>query len=343
MAANRSNRIGIMSMGAVFGLAGALLPASASARTAQQPVAPVQAEICAVLEKYSGATQIVDDSKLSIVELHQSAGIPCGSWISVESGWSEIRHENGFVLHLREGSYVQVARAHGDQDSVVLYRGEIFGQANGGGGELRILTPNSRIRLMRGSVVAHFDQEEQRTELIAVDGSASLENRFEASRQIQVKAGQFSALDFKILRVIPSVAKPIDMASLRLKLQDLHVPAEEKARAMAFARKSREETFSPALTPVPETASSVHKKETYPAIEAKAGGLNTSTKVMEHLAGAEDSDGEADAGVPRRHKASRSTASVGSKATVDVRHAKDPVEDAERKRLIEDLSKLSSE
>jgi hypothetical protein len=303
-------------------------------------------EVCAVLEKYSGATQIVDDAHLSVIDLREKAAIPCGSWVSVESGWSEIRHQNGFLIHLRQGSYIQVSKLSASDDPIVLFRGEIFAQAGGGNGELRILTPNSRVRLSRGSVIASFAQDDQRTEMITVDGTATLENRFEESRRIQAKAGQVSSLDFKILRVIPALAKPISTASLQAKLRQLHVPPSERERAVALARKSREESFSPALPEVPVKAVATKRAGSYPAVEASIDQEALQEKMISHLNG-EDPANVFDGKAPTRsHRkaASRSTASVkAAAAQAQAENETDRRQDAERKQLIESLSKISDE
>jgi hypothetical protein len=321
-----------------------MTPGAASARSVDEPPVAPHPEICAVLEKYSGATQIVDDAQLTIIDLHEKAAIPCGSWVSVESGWSEIRHANGFLIHLREGTYIQVTQ---QEDPVVLYRGEIFAQANGGSGELRVLTPNGRIRLSRGSIVASFSQSEQRTELVAVDGSASLENRFEASRRMQAKAGQMTALDFKVLRVIPAVAKPVATTSLQAKLKELHVPLQERDRAVAMARKSRTEDFNPALPEVPASPTArviAHRpKGVYPAIDTTA---ELRQKVNEHLAGGDVAASEESDAPPARVRSRSARRKVRSTASVDTDDgAQDDTkkDDQERRRLIEDLSKISNE
>jgi hypothetical protein len=160
-----------------------------------------------------------------------------------------------------------------------------------------------------------------------VEGVSTLQNRFEETRKVTVKAGQFSTLDFKLLRVIPAVAKPISVASLRHKLSDLHLPFDAKSRAIAFAKQSREETFSPAPVQIPEVTQNVRanpkasdpKHSQYTAMVEDPADENQSVtpteRVLSHLVGDEQ------AGKPlltaqgliksKKKKPGRSTASVG--------------------------------
>lgn len=197
---------------------------------------------CAVVDQFAGDTQILNESRTHVSEADVKAPVECGGWVSVQSGWLVLQHRFGYRIHVGPGSFVQL---QDDADALIVYRGQVFAQAGGGMGELRVVTPNARVRLSRGSAVALFDPEEEKTQLTVVDGKASFENRFDSTKkaEVTVKSGYASTLDFKLLRVVPSVPKIAATSSLKAKLKELHVPARESERALAIARNRQKELF----------------------------------------------------------------------------------------------------
>jgi hypothetical protein len=198
---------------------------------------------CAVVEQYAGDSQILNESRTHVSEADVKAPVECGGWVSVQNGWLILQHRFGYRIHVGPGSFAQL---QDDADALVVYRGQVFAQAGGGMGEFRMITPNARIRLSRASAVALFDPEEEKTQLTVVDGKAQFENRFDTTKKanVTVKSGFASMLDFKLLRIVPSVPKLAATSSLKAKLKELHVPERDSERALAIARNRQKELFA---------------------------------------------------------------------------------------------------
>jgi hypothetical protein len=198
---------------------------------------------CAIVDQFSGDTQILNETRTSIKDMDAKAPVPCGGWISVQSGWAILQHRFGYRIHAGPGTFAQLQN---DAEALVLYRGQIFVQAGGGMGELRIVTPNARLRLSRASAVALFDADEEKSQVSVVDGKAVFENRYETSKSATavVKSGYTSTLDFKLMRIVPSTPRIVAGASLKAKLKELHVPERESERALAIARNRQKELFA---------------------------------------------------------------------------------------------------
>ncbi len=309
----------------------------------------IQARLpCAVVEHFSGDSQILNESRTRVTEAEVKSAVDCGGWVSVQNGWLILQHRFGYRIHVGPGTFAQLLDG---ADALVVYRGQIFAQAGGGMGELRVLTPNARVSFSRGSVVALFDPEEEKSQLTVVDGKAAFENRFDSTKSssVAVKSGYASMLDFKLLRVVPSVPKLIANASLKTKLKELHVPERESERAMAIARNRQKEIFS--------------------AFEKKQGENLKGRSQQRSIASTDDSNsdeknekiahdyllrktlGGTEAGMKLLGSASAQRKPArAQKAKVQV---EDPeaqllmkqktAEDSEKRRLIEELSKIRSE
>jgi hypothetical protein len=198
---------------------------------------------CAVVDQFSGDSQILNESRTRVSEADVKAPVECGGWVSVQNGWLVLQHRFGYRIHVGPGTFAQL---QDDGDALVVYRGQVFAQSGGGMGEFRVVTPNARIRLSRASAVALFDPEEEKTQLTVVDGKAQFENRFDTTKKanVTVKSGYASMLDFKLLRIVPSVPKVAATSSLKAKLKELHVPEKDSERALAIARNRQKELFA---------------------------------------------------------------------------------------------------
>jgi hypothetical protein len=206
---------------------------------------------CAVLDAFSGRVQVLDAARTHLIDAVPAAGVPCGGWVSVETGWAELHHRDGFKMHLGAKSFAEFPESNPDGkhlgDHVVLYRGEVYGLAPGGSGELRMITANGRSRVTRGSVVLVFDVDEDETQLIALHGASTLENRFEWSRRIRVSAGEASALNFRLLRVVPTAPRALAAATLAPRLVGLHVEEKESDTAVVAAKERQERVLASEL------------------------------------------------------------------------------------------------
>lgn len=310
---------------------------------------------CAVVDSFAGDAQILNESRTNVSEADKKAPIFCGGWVSVQSGWLVLQHRFGYRVHVGPGTFAQL---QDDADAIVVYRGQVFAQAGGGMGELRVVTPNARIRISRGSLVALFDPEEEKTQLTVVDGKASFENRFDTTKKanVTVKSGYASMLDFKLLRIVPSVPKIAAGSSLKAKLKELHVPERESERALAVTRNRQKELFSVfeknqnenvkpekharSIASVRATVEKTgHKhvddpeknermKEDY-LVRKTLGGSEEGMKILGHAA-------------TQRKPAQKARVQVEDPEARLLTRQKN-AEDAEKKRLIEELSKIRSE
>ncbi|MBI2712506.1 MAG: FecR domain-containing protein [Bdellovibrio sp.] len=206
--------------------------------------------ICGVLESFVGDVQVLDPSRQKLQTLGLKTALPCGVWIATNAGgWAHIRHEEGPVILLGSDTLVQVldfesknskeSRTAEHGDHITLYKGELYAELEGGEHEFRIVSPTGRVRISRGRGVMVFSQDEDRTQLVSLDGSASLENRFENEQRITVHSGQITELNFKLMRVVPSLPKPVSVPSLHPMLVELRVPEREQALAEASADRAK--------------------------------------------------------------------------------------------------------
>lgn len=202
---------------------------------------------CAVVKNHEGVVRILDSTRTQLIGTEPQTGVPCGSWVSIEDGWIELKHQNGPTLHLGPHSFAQLTAPHGDQ--VVLFRGQIYAKVADGNPEFRMVSQVGRARVKKGKVILVADHVENETQLIVLENTASLENRFQTSRKVAVRSGEASSLHFKLMRVIPSSPAAVSVASLKPKLVELQVPDKVQDQAIEFAMNRHEKS----ILPHPET------------------------------------------------------------------------------------------
>jgi hypothetical protein len=231
---------------------------------------------CAVIERFGGDLQILDATRTKLQDPAVGMAVGCGSWISVSKGWVALKHEDGALIRLGAGTF---ARLKDDKDSLVLHHGEALLTAGHGRGTIRAITPNARVILTKGTGVVIYSPEEEESQLIALEDQATIENRFETAAPVNVRAGEGSSLNFKLLRVVPTAPRAVAIAALRKHLADLKL--EGRARDLAVAAvQRRAERHLAAATAKPDRgpASAVDKE--------KAEKLKKS--YARHPAGADD-------------------------------------------------------
>jgi hypothetical protein len=234
-----------------------LLGVSAAAH-AREAATPLSSDVpCSVLEKFGGQVQVLDPARTQLIDATAETGIPCSGWVSIGRGWARIRHRDGYRFYAGSGTFIQIPEGGSDPDApfdqVILFRGQLYGQAGEGSRELRVLTANARARIRRGTSVVIYNQEDQETQLVALEYSSTLENRFQDSRRIKVNAGEATSLDFRALRVVPTTPRAVAISSLRQKLADLHVGERDKKSAVRAAQKRQDRKFASVIaTAAPE-------------------------------------------------------------------------------------------
>lgn len=212
---------------------------------------------CAVLESFSGEVQILDSTRSRLLDTFSKAPIPCGSWVSVVTGWASLVHREGYRVKLAANTFVEVpepsAASTGSGDQFMLFRGQIYAISGDGSKELRISTANARARMSRGRLILVFNHSEEETQLITLANRASLENRFENSRKILAKAGESSSLNFKMLRVVPSAPRAISETAMKVKMDELAFDDRERVYALKVVRLRQERKLAVELDSDPES------------------------------------------------------------------------------------------
>jgi len=203
---------------------------------------------CAVLEDFMGRVEILDESRSRMIQPALHAGVSCGSWISIEDGWAKLKHRDGHRFHIGPQSFVQLPENNADGkfagDHLVLFRGQIYADSGIGANELRVITANARSRIQQGAAVVLFNEKEEESQVIALENSASLENRFSPAKKMIVKAGESSTLNFKLLRVVPSGARAVSVSHLRPVLSDLRVSGRDQEYAIRNAHRRLNRKFA---------------------------------------------------------------------------------------------------
>jgi hypothetical protein len=239
---------------AAIGLCASAVSLNAEAREPAAESSKVPA--CAVIEHFSGSFDVLDASRNHIYDSGESREIPCGGWVSVDQGWVLIHHRRGYQINLSSNTLVQLPEPSGRDgggDALVLFKGQAFVHSAGGMGELKMVTPNGRGRISQGEAVFVYDADAERTQLIALDGTSTLENRFVPSKRTALKPGQATMLDFTLLRVVPTVPRAVPAVALQEHLTELRVAARDQEKAIAEAIARRQETFVPAKKQVAST------------------------------------------------------------------------------------------
>ncbi len=215
------------------------IPAGAAEATRSAP--------CAVVESANADAQILDRDRKQAFDVEQGKAVSCGGWISVNSGWVKLTHRNGYRIQLSPQTFVNFPETDGSKagvDHLVIYKGEIFAAAGGGRGEMRVATANARARVARGRVIVNFNHGNDESQLIALDGQATIENRFASNEQVLVKEGEASSLNVSLNRVVPSLPSAVSVSDLRPKMMALHLAESEQTEAVEAVTSRRERKFA---------------------------------------------------------------------------------------------------
>lgn len=299
---------------------------------------------CAYVNAFGGEVQIFDESREHRINVTRKARIPCGGWVSVAKGWAEIRHRDGQELRIGSGSFVGFPEnnpdGHYTGDHAVLYRGQVYAHTDGGNREFRVATATARARLSRGTAIMVYSESDEESQLIALENGASLENRYESSKHIRLRAGEASSMNMQLLRVLPSIPRAVSIASLRAKLSDLHIDERASAEAVRAVRDRQERKFASKMDhDDTRKPASVSNYERHAKREKEDARLH-SHWVKKMVAG--EKVGETilfpDQFYGRPQKVKVEVDDFGARGPASqARHA---AEESERKRLLEELSSI---
>ena len=312
------------------------------------PAAGISPVLCGTIDAVGGDVQVLDSGRSVLLTALSGSGLPCGAWISVGAGksWISIRHRDGVTLHASAGTFM----ALGPVEQVILFRGNVFGRAEGGTPELQVLTSNARSRIPMGMAVVIYNQGEEETQLVSLEGTARIENRFAPEGVMEVKEGEASSLNFKLLRTVPSAPRAVASADLREKLKSF--PIDDRIHSLAvraaFQRGERKfaATFDQEAKQQAEFANRAPATVAAEMIE-KEREAATERMLMGKLA--EKVTGGVPGGAhllsPSGSKRVPASAVVKeielSESTLKARKVK--AEQAERKRLMRELSRLKAD
>lgn len=302
--------------------------------------------LCGTIKKSIGQVQVLDASRTQVLDSMPKSLLPCGAWLSVGSQAAVVVNlKEGFTVHASEGAFFQVSDLN---DQIVLYRGELHVLADSGDHEIRIISPNARARLKSGTMIVLYNSEDEETQLIVLEKTASLENRYQSQRSVLVREGEASALNFKLERVVPSIPRAVAVASLKKKLSQFNVSEEEESVALQNAHLRQTRKFADSSTGEDDDEMKAYREKRSPASENKPT-VKLNGRYERHAKNAKDPVGE-------KHWKGRMLAGISDKEAENLmepgKHQKkkitvsDPEKqklDEEKARLLEELSKVRSD
>ena len=316
----------------------------------QQSVVPSKQVYCGVLERFEGDVQILNSTRDTLIDVTFNVGIPCGGWISVQKGWADVKHRQGYGLRLGPGTFIEIFDNVQDQqitgeEHVALYRGKLYVEVPKGSEKLRVITANARAKISWGDSLIIFNAWDEETQLVALTNTAVLENRFEKSNQIQIKSGEATSLNFKILRIIPATPRAIEVASLKEKLNDLNLSAQQMSVAVQAAYKRQDRRFASVVKEEKRNPAAINKKSNYSYIQHKTeeGDTKAQAQWVKKLVGGQ-AVGERilfpEKFLGREQKAQIYVRDPSQALGGKKRHSE---EDKEKQKLLQELSELQSE
>ena len=298
-----------------------------------KPAAP-----CALLERFDGNVQILDAARNDLVYTNLNTAVPCGGWVTVRQGWAQLRHKDGHVYRLSPETFLEVfdptGNPAGKSDAqLVLYRGRVWLDVPGGTPVAQVLTANSRATLKRGTALIVYSQENEETQLLGLREEASLANRYEKSREIVVRPGELTALNLKLMRVVPTAPAPMEIASVKEVLSGLPIDASQMEKAIAVSQKRLDRKFA--------TQPKGDRKIASTKTDGPAKDLNRYRRYPAEAHG-EKSNGKVNS--PKVSKGKRQVAQASSdEIELEMDRKRFKEEEAEKKQVLEDLSRLHAE
>lgn len=238
-----------------------------AAATTAPPTVPIDPEDrrpieapCAVIEGVLGEVQILDEHRTRVIDAAMRSPVACGSWVSVNRGWAEVRHQSGPHLKLGAKTLIQFpdfSKKDSTGDQAILYQGQVFTQAGDGEEEFLIVSASGRARVRNGKFIMVFNSDSDETQLIALENAATLENRFEPASRVKIHAGEATSLNFQLKRVIPLLPQAVSIASIRPKLSDLRIEARDQSDAIKVVLQRQNRKFASRLVDEKDAATTL--------------------------------------------------------------------------------------
>lgn len=305
-----------------------------------------QPKDCAVLKDASGEVHLISSNRSEFLEVVKNAAIPCGSWISTKDGWVDVSYPGGTLARLGQGTFAQVFEVASKEkrEPLLLYRGTALVKAQPDAHAFQALTANSRATFSNGVAILQYDGELEESALLVLEGRAQFENRYLPAKKIDVKPGELSGLNFKLLRTVPTEAKAVKHAGLHQILEKLELSQSDVKRyGQSVQERARKVVALPeGHVPLERRQPGDRMVASEPSIKVRKAdpgrkGDSVQDLMIRKLVGDEEGGENL---VRTRRPASR-----GPKYRLEVKHASKGVEDAngEKKRILDELSRLSDE
>lgn len=244
-----------------------------------------KAEPCAVIQKLGGDVQILDASREKFLPTQPDSSIVCGSWISTADGWALLKNRGGSETRLGPQTFIQV------NEHILVFRGEIHAVHRAGKGrsdELQVLTANARIKFANARGLVIFDERSEETQLVGLHKVAEIENRFMPGKAIRVEAGEASSLRKKSDSVLPDQPQAVDLLGLKKKLESFRLDESEQKMALQVAKSRQDRKFATELKATQKTnrqiaskQDSSHHYERNPA--GNEDGINAEQMILRRL------------------------------------------------------------
>lgn len=308
------------------------------------PPAGENAVPCAILQRFDGEVQVLDATRNQLLKTTLKAGVPCGSWISIREGWAELRHREGHVVKMGPETFMEIYDprqnpASKSPDQYLLIRGRLWVSSPKGVPNAKVQTANAEVTLTGATALVAYHPDEEETQLMTTDGAASISNRYSPDSSVTTNAGEMSTLNLKLLRVVPTAAAAVNLASLHAVMSGMPIEPKERELALAAAQKRIERKFASKLevsakgdrkiasTSPGKIKVSDHRYERHiPAIEGEA---DARSEWLNRLTGGESS------GKAMLHP--RGLASVGHKKKKNIKvEVHDPDLEMDRKKFKEE-------
>lgn len=231
-------------------LASALAETSA---TAAQPAPVEAAEPCATVTAAHGTSRVMDATRTILNDGERGVAVACGGWVMVSQGTLSLEHRDGYRMTFSADSFAQLNEnnltGHFDREALTLFRGQVMIRSPQGSPTFQGITPDGRVRLANATGLLIYATGDEETQLIALDGKSSLENRFLAEQRVTVAPGEVTSMSRKTARTMPSIPQAVAIASLRGKLDGLRVREADRDRYLARARTRADRTFASVVKP----------------------------------------------------------------------------------------------
>lgn len=211
-----------------------------------------QTPICGQVMGFNGEAQILDVTRTRLTEVLLGAPVHCGSFVSTPKGWLKIRHRDGVVITFGQAAFIQFSLPNSEgRDGVTLFRGQLHLKGGQGSAPLEVLSANGRTRVEQGSALLSFDESRDETQVLAFRRPLRFENRFQAQSFVDVKPGETSSIDFKVVRVTPAQPSAVSLASVKKRLSDLDLDEQELELSLSDVRHRQDRRFASVLRESP--------------------------------------------------------------------------------------------